>query len=360
VGKWKRSLESVVLKKFWSGKRVLLTGHTGFKGSWLSLWLHTMGAEVFGYSLEPEDTPSLFVQLGLADKIHHKVGDICDADALAEFVKETKVDFVFHLAAQSLVLRSYKDTLSTWNTNVIGTAHLLEALRKSAHPCTVVVVTTDKVYQNNECEHAYVETDRLGGLDPYSASKAGTELVVHSYRSLIEQERLPIGLASARAGNVIGGGDWCANRLLPDIVRALMQGTSIETRNPNSIRPWQHVLEPLSGYMMLAEKLNGDSAYATSYNFGPRLCDNRTVEDVIKSALKTWPGQYHSNSNNGTPHEAGLLMLDINKACTDLNWHPKWDFDKAIGKTMHWYKDVHEGTEPLDMTLKQIVEFEVA
>lgn len=353
-------MESVVLKKFWAGKRVLLTGHTGFKGSWLSLWLHNMGAEVFGYSLAPEDNPSLFEQLGLADKIHHKVGDICDADAFAKCVEDTKADFVFHLAAQSLVLRSYKETLNTWNTNVMGTAHLLEALRKSAHPCTVVVVTTDKVYQNDECNHAYQETDRLGGLDPYSASKAGTELVVHSYRSLIEQEHLPIALASARAGNVIGGGDWCENRLLPDIVRALMQGSSIETRNPNSVRPWQHVLEPLSGYMMLAEKLSKDNTHATSYNFGPKASDNRTVEDVIKTALKTWPGQYHSNKSSGAPHEAGLLMLDINKACAQLNWHPKWDFETAIGKTMRWYKDVHEGKEPLDITLKQIAEFETA
>ena len=352
------ALESLALKKFWSGKRVLLTGHTGFKGSWLSLWLHTMGAEVFGCSLEPEDTPSLFKQLGLADKIHHKIGDVCDADTLAKYVKDTKADFVFHLAAQSLVLRSYKNTLSTWNTNIMGTAHLLEALRKSGHPCAVVVVTTDKVYQNNECGHAYLETDRLGGLDPYSASKAGTELVVHSYQSLIKQEHLPITLASARAGNVIGGGDWCENRLLPDIVRALMQDTSIETRNPNSVRPWQHVLEPLSGYMMLAEKLSMGSAYTTSYNFGPKVCDNRTVENVIKTALKTWPGQYHSNNNSGAPHEAGLLMLDINKACTELNWHPKWDFDTAIGKTMRWYKDVYEGENPLDMTLNQIAEFE--
>jgi len=348
------------LNSFWAGKRVLLTGHTGFKGSWLSLWLHKMGAEVFGYSLTPEDNPSLFEQLGLADKIHHQVNDISDADAITKYVKDTQASFVFHLAAQSLVLRSYRETINTWSANVLGTVNLLEALRQVAHPCTVVVVTTDKVYQNNEGSRAFSETDRLGGVDPYSASKAASELVVNSYRSLFEQEQLPILLASARSGNVIGGGDWCENRILPDIIRALMQNESIEARNLNSVRPWQHVLEPLSGYMMLAEKLYSDNIHSTSYNFGPNSSDNRIVEDVIKTALKSWPGQYHSTQNSGTPHEASFLMLDIDKARNELGWHPKWDFETAMGKTINWYKDVHNGMHPLNITLKQIEEFEIA
>ena len=360
MGRREGALESLVLNSFWTEKRVLLTGHTGFKGSWLSLWLHKMGAEVFGYSLAPEENPSLFEQLGLRDKVYHQVNDICDADSIAKYVKDTQADFVFHLAAQSLVLRGYRKTINTWNTNVVGTVNLLEALRKVEHPCTVVVVTTDKVYQNNERSRAFRETDRLGGIDPYSASKAASELVVNSYRSLFEQEKLPISLASARAGNVIGGGDWCENRILPDIIRALMQNKSIEVRNPYSVRPWQHVLEPLWGYMMLAEKLCADSVHATAYNFGPNPGDTRIVEDVIKTALKSWPGQYHSSQNSDTPHEAGLLMLDTEKALNQLGWYPKWDFETAIRKTINWYKDVHNGMHPLNITLKQIEEFEIA
>ena len=353
-------MENLVLNKFWKNKRVLLTGHTGFKGSWLSLWLNQMGAEVYGYSLEPDTTPSLFSQLELDQKIHHSIGDICNASNLASYVDDVKADFVFHLAAQSLVLRSYTETLPTWNTNVLGTANLLEALRNTKHPCTVVAVTTDKVYQNNEWEHAYRETDRLGGIDPYSASKAASELVISSYRSLFSQENLPIKLSSARAGNVIGGGDWCKNRLVPDIARAIMQNTSIETRNPNAVRPWQHVLEPLSGYMLLAQKLNTDNAFATAFNFGPEANDNRTVEDVIQTALKSWPGKYHANIDKTAPHEAGLLKLTIDKARSQLRWHPKWNFETAVDKTIDWYKRVHEGADPVATTLSQIKSYEAS
>jgi len=353
-------MESLALNTFWKNKRVLLTGHTGFKGSWMSLWLHQMGAEVFGYSLEPDTDPSLFEQLQLEKKIHHRIGDICEAETLAAYVSDIKAEFVFHLAAQSLVLRSYRETLNTWNTNVMGTTHLLEALRQAAHPCTVVVVTTDKVYQNNETDHAYTETDRLGGIDPYSASKAGAELVVSSYRSLFSQENLPIALASARAGNVIGGGDWCENRLLPDIARALAQGQSIETRNPNAVRPWQHVLEPLSGYMLLAKMLTTDKALASAFNFGPEPRDNRTVEDVIQTALKTWPGIYHVNVNPAAPHEAGLLKLAIGKAQTELGWRQKWHFEQAVANTMIWYKEAAADRSVFDITFDQIKAYEAA
>jgi len=358
VGHGRCPVESLVLNPFWKNKRVLLTGHTGFKGSWMALWLHRLGAQVFGYALAPDTDPALFGQLQLAGKIHHHIGDIRNADALAAYVKDIKPDVVFHLAAQSLVLRSYRNTLDTWNTNVMGTANLLEALRNAAQPCTAVIITTDKVYRNLETGHAYVETNRLGGIDPYSASKAGAELVIDSYRSLYAQEGLPIRLASARAGNVIGGGDWCENRLLPDIARALAQGHSVETRNPNAVRPWQHVLEPLAGYMLLAEKLGTDKTLADAFNFGPKADDNRTVEDVIQTALKTWGGSYHAQVNAQAPHEAGLLKLSIDKARTKLGWQPKWDFDTAVKNSMTWYKETAAGRPALDITLAQINAYE--
>ena len=353
----RRTLEGLVVNTFWKDKRVLITGHTGFKGSWLALWLHQMGAEVHGFALAPNTTPALFDQLTLSTKIHSQIGDITDAAALRDYVSNLKPEFVFHLAAQSLVLASYSHTVDTWNTNVMGTTHLLQALRETATPCTIVAVTTDKVYHNLETHHAYEETDRLGGIDPYSASKAGSELVINSFRSLFDQEDLPIKIASARAGNVIGGGDWCENRLLPDIARALSNGQSVETRSPAAVRPWQHVLEPLAGYLMLAERLSHDATFADAFNFGPNPSDNRTVEDVIKTALQTWPGTYHARGEAKAPHEAGLLRLSIEKARTQLGWEPKWNFDKAVEKTMTWYKSVHAGTDSLGMTLSQINTF---
>lgn len=344
----------MVLSSFWADKKVLIMGHTGFKGSWLALWLHQLGADVVGFALAPNTMPSLFDQLRLSSKITSHIGDITDARAVSRLIAEHKPEFVFHLAAQSLVLRSYDQTLETWNVNVMGTANLLEALRQTGAPCTVVGVTTDKVYHNLETRHAYAETDRLGGIDPYSASKSGTELVIDSYRSVFAQEGLPISIASARAGNVIGGGDWCENRLLPDIARALSQGQSIETRNPNAVRPWQHVLEPLFGYMMLAEQLSRDAGLAQAFNFGPNPQDNRTVEDVIQTALKTWAGSYHAQSSANAPHEAGLLMLSINKAKDVLGWEPRWTFESAVENTISWYKAVEEGHDPLALSLDQI------
>ncbi len=339
---------------FWRAKRVLLTGHTGFKGSWMSLWLHQLGAEVYGLALEPDTRPALFDQLDLGNRVHHRIGDIRNQVLVSDYVLDVQPEIVFHFAAQSLVLRSYEQTLNTWQTNVQGTAILLEALREASRPATIVAITTDKVYHNIESDHAYRETDRLGGVDPYSASKAGSELVIDSYRSVFAQEGLPLALASARAGNVIGGGDWCENRLLPDIARALSKGQSIETRNPKAVRPWQHVLEPLSGYLRLAERLHGNTAFADAFNFGPEKSDNRTVEDVIKSALQTWHGEYHTSSDQNAPHEAGLLKLSIEKARLQLNWQPKWNFEKAVARTMTWYKRVHEGASPLEMTLQDL------
>jgi len=345
---------------FWKNKRVLITGHTGFKGSWLSLWLHQLGAEVYGFSLEPELDDALFYQLGLENKVYHQIGNLCDYDSILKYVSENKFDFVFHLAAQSLVLRSYKNTLDTWNTNVMGTVNLLEALRNYKTNCIVIVITTDKVYHNNEWEQGYVESDQLGGLDPYSASKAGVELAVQSYKSLYEQNSNLITIASARAGNVIGGGDWCENRLVPDIIRSLMVNEIIQIRNPKSIRPWQHVLEPLSGYMQLAKKLSDNKNLASAYNFGPNMNDNCTVEDVVRASLKIWPGEYFENFDDEAPHEAGLLKLSIDKAQDDLNWEPKWDFFETINITVGWYKKVFEGASPLSVTLEDIKSFEIS
>lgn len=323
----------------------------------MALWLSTLGAKVYGYALEADTHPSLFAQLGLANKINHKIGDICELENFKSYVNEVQPDFVFHLAAQSLVLRSYRETPMTWDTNVMGTVNLLEALRGLENPCSVVMVTTDKVYHNNEWEHGYRETDRLGGIDPYSASKAASELVINSYRAVFAQESRPITMSSARAGNVIGGGDWCENRLVPDIARALQKGVSLETRNPGAVRPWQHVLEPISGYMLLAEKLYENPDIGEAFNFGPVSSDNRTVEEVIITALKTWPGSYHAQKDKAAPHEAGLLKLTIDRAQSRLGWHPRWDFETAISKTIEWYKSVHEGKDPLEMTLNQITEY---
>jgi CDP-glucose 4,6-dehydratase len=350
----------MAVNSFWGNKNVLITGHTGFKGSWLALWLSEMGANVYGYALEPDTNPSIFDQLKLKDRINHSTGNICDFKNLKKYIDNIKIDFVFHLAAQSLVLRGYKDTLNTWNTNVMGTANLLEALRRSNHACVVIAITTDKVYKNNETSYAFRENDHLGGIDPYSASKSGTELVIDSYRSLFNQDNLPIRIASARAGNVIGGGDWCQNRLLPDIIRANINNIPIITRNPNAVRPWQHVLEPLSGYLHLAKKLKNSEKYASAYNFGPYSDDNRTVENVIQAALEICPGIYHENINSNAPYESGILKLTIDKANTELGWYPKWRFITAITKTIDWYQQVHNGANPIEITLNQIKSYTAA
>lgn len=352
-----RTLEIMELSNFWRGKRVLITGHTGFKGSWLSLWLNSIGANVFGFAQSPDTSPSLFEQLGLSEKITHQIGDICNADEIYNFVKFSKPDVIFHLAAQPLVLRGYSETIPTWNSNVMGTVNLLQATRDLKHPCAIVAVTTDKVYSNIEAHHFYTEDDRLGGLDPYSASKAAAELVIESYRFIFSHEGLPIHIVSARAGNVIGGGDWANDRLIPDIVRALSAGKPIEVRNPSSVRPWQHVLEPLLGYMAMAESVAKGEGCATSLNFGPEPSELRSVKDVIDAALKHWPGTYFNVSLSQSPHEAGLLMLSIDKAKKNLSWAPKWDFSTTIEKSIQWYKAVENGVDASDLCLQQIKDY---
>ncbi len=341
---------------FWHGKRVLVTGHTGFKGSWLSLWLSSLGAEVFGCALEPDTDPALFEQLGLARDIDHALCDIRDAEALAARLRRSDPDIVLHLAAQPLVRRSYREPLATWQTNVIGTANLLDALRGHRKRCAVVIVTTDKVYENREWPYGYRECDPLGGHDPYSASKAATELAVATWRNAYFPNGSAVRIATARAGNVIGGGDWAEDRLVPDIARALAVGQPVSIRNPASVRPWQHVLESLSGYLLLARRLyeEDNAAFASAFNFGPEPSDVCDVRAVMREALRHWPGEWRDASEPGAVHEAGLLGLSIEKARAVLGWAPRWSAGEAVEKTIGWYRAVHEGADARALTLSQI------
>lgn len=348
---------------FWQGRRVLLTGHTGFKGSWLSLWLSQLGAEVCGISLEPDTNPSLFDQLGLANQLsgHHLI-DICDSSAVASLVAEFQPQVVLHLAAQPLVRRSYEDPLRTWEINVQGSLNLLEALKPLRHHCSVVMVTTDKVYANKEWDYGYREDDQLGGHDPYSGSKAAAELAIACWRSSFcgnaSHQTPHLSIATARAGNVIGGGDWALDRIIPDAMRSLSHHEPIPVRSPRSTRPWQHVLEPLGAYMLLAEKLagNGD-LFSSSYNFGPTLEANRSVRELVETALIYWKGSWQDCSDASAPHEAGRLHLQIDKAYHKLGWTPKWTFEKSVEKTVKWYKNVHQGSDALKCCISDIKEY---
>ena len=352
---------------FWDNKRVLLTGHTGFKGSWLGLWLTELGAKVSGVGLRPEGTPSLFSQLELDKRLqNHHIADIRNIQEITSIVEATKPQVVLHLAAQALVRRSYTDPLGTWTTNVLGTLNLLEALRSLRENCAVVVVTTDKVYANKEWDYGYRENDRLGGYDPYSASKAAAELAVASWRSSfcgIDRHQTPyLAIATARAGNVIGGGDWASDRIVPDAVRALSESREIEVRNPQATRPWQHVLEPLSGYLLLAEKLASEepmnNRYADAFNFGPNLEANRSVRELIEEMMIHWRGQWKDISNSREPHEATRLHLQIDKVKHQLGWEPRWDFQTTIARTMNWYKAVESDGLVLSHCLEDISSFE--
>lgn len=419
------------LTKAFSGKRVFVTGHTGFKGSWLSEWLLGMGAIVHGYALAPDTKPSLFEQLGLADRLEHEVADIRDGEAVRKSIYAFQPDFIFHLAAQPLVRRSYAIPVETYETNVMGTINVLEALRsyaqaelsggkvealngtakspaqplnlstpqQSQRPLVAVMITTDKCYENHESGRAYEESDPLGGHDPYSSSKAMAEIATAAYRNSYFHSG-PVRLASARAGNVIGGGDWAEDRIVPDAMRALDQGEKIAVRNPNAVRPWQHVLEPLSGYLHLAsmmanaglngggvESLNGDTSskptiipspqqktpqplnsstsqrsavadLCSAYNFGPGPDSNRTVADLVTEILKHRSGAWTDASQSGALHEATLLNLSIEKAERLLGWKPKWGFEETIRKTVSWYQQVSLQSEnPAEITRSQIVEY---
>ena len=352
---------------FWCRRRVLLTGHTGFKGSWLSLWLLSLGADVWGYALPPEPGRALFTDLGLdQDSCHadwghltHRIGDVCDMEALSRYVNEAQPQVVIHLAAQPLVRRSYRDPIGTWATNVQGSLNLLEALKPLQHSCALVMVTTDKVYANKEWDYGYREDDRLGGHDPYSSSKAAAELAIASWRESFcgpaIHQTPHLAIATARAGNVIGGGDWAEDRLVPDAMRALAAGQLIPSRSPESTRPWQHVLEPLGGYLLLAQLLSVDpGSYSSPFNFGPSLDSNRSVRDLLETVLQYWPGAWQDLSDSNAPHEAGRLHLQIDKAFHQLHWHPRWDFATTVARTVAWYRSLHEGAKALNLCLADL------
>lgn len=345
----------------WTNKRVFLTGHTGFKGSWMLAVLKQLGAEVMGYSLAPNTHPSLFQVLEGEKLCHSVIGDIRDIALLHKSMLDFQPDVVFHLAAQPIVRMSYRIPAETFEVNAIGTANVLDGIRLLDKPCVGVMITTDKVYHNNETGQAYKETDPFGGYDPYSASKACAELVIDSYRkSFFNPEdfhKHHKAIASARAGNVIGGGDWAPDRLVPDIVRALSKGETIQIRNPKAVRPWQHVLEPLSGYILLAEKLMKDPIrYAEGFNFGPSLEDTLTVEEMTKLAVDIWgEGKFEFPELQNQPHEAGLLSLDITKACEVLGWVPCWTARQALENTLGWYKTFYDNLAKIqDITNRQI------
>ena len=351
------------------GKSVFVTGHTGFKGSWLCEWLLSLGAEVHGFALEPPTEPALFDQLGLAKRIaSHTIGDIRDREVLAKAVAAADPDFAFHLAAQPLVRLSYREPVETFDTNVMGTVNLLEAVRQQARTlderrktCSVVCITTDKVYENNESGQAYKETDPFGGYDPYSASKGACEIAIASYRrSFFNDPANPVWVASARAGNVIGGGDWALDRIVPDCMRALDRGETIPVRNKVSTRPWQHVLEPLGGYLTLGAALASRTRfadYASGFNFGPDPSANRTVKDLVTEILRHREGQWEDRSDPKAVHEAGLLNLDITKAREVLGWTPHWNFEMTVAKTVEWYGGVAAGADAAVMMRRQIREY---
>lgn len=355
-----------LIPSFWAGRRVLLTGHTGFKGSWLSLWLTRLGAEVWGYALKPEGDRSLFNDLALSQasgQLHHHLGDLGDFQALQEVIQQSQPQVVFHLAAQPLVRRSYRDPLGTWSTNVQGSLHLLEALKPLQHPCVVVMVTTDKVYANREWDYGYREEDRLGGHDPYSASKAAAELAIASWRESFcgpgTHQTTHLAIATARAGNVIGGGDWAEERIVPDAMRALAAGEPIPVRSPEATRPWQHVLEPLGGYLLLAETMaTQGQAYSSAFNFGPALEANRSVRELVEASLAHWPGSWRDLSDPKSPHEASRLHLQIDKAHHQLGWQPRWLFNTTIERTVSWYHSVYQGANSLECCLEDIKVYE--
>lgn len=347
---------------FYSGKRVFLTGHTGFKGSWLAEWLGSLGAEVHGYALDPQPHELLFGQLELNSRLASDTrADLMDRPALNDALRKARPDVVLHLAAQPLVRLSYEQPVETFASNVMGTVHLLDAVRLSGLPCTVVCITTDKCYENREWLHAYREEDPLGGHDPYSASKGAAEIAISSYRRSFFDTRSSVRLASARAGNVIGGGDWALDRIVPDCIRAVRKGQSIQVRNKVSTRPWQHVLEPLSGYLHLAASLASHrqpEAFASAFNFGPRLSSNRTVAELVDELLKTTGGNWVDASSAAAPHEAGRLNLAIDKAFHLLQWEPVWDFAETVSRTAEWYCAEGTGASPLESTRRQIAAYQ--
>ena len=345
--------------KDYKNKRVLITGHTGFKGSWLSEILLMAGAEVHGFALKPETKPALFSQLRLAHRIaSHTIGDIRDAEALLDAVRRMRPQFIFHLAAQPLVRRSYREPAETFAANVMGTVNLLDACRQLALPCSIVCITTDKCYENDNSGRPFRETDPMGGADPYSASKGACEIALASYRrSFFSAPDSPVRVASARAGNVIGGGDWAEDRIVPDAMRAFLKGKTLVVRNKRATRPWQHVLEPLSGYLALALALDRPEC-RSAFNFGPSPATVRTVDALAKRLAVHFPNavvEHHADPS--APAEARLLQLDSTKAAVVLGWKPRWDFARTVDETAAWYSAVARGESPRAVTDAQIERF---
>ena len=349
---------------FWKNKNILITGHTGFKGSWLLIWMLKNGANVWGYALKAEEL-SLFneVRGSLNGKFSHFEGDILDSKKLTEFVKESNPDIIFHLAAQPLVRKSYLEPIKTWETNVIGSLNILEATKSLKKKCAVIMVTTDKVYENKEWSFGYRENDALGGVDPYSASKACCEIAIKSWRESFCGDKSfqlsNVFVSTARSGNVIGGGDWSEDRLIPDAINALKMKNKIVIRNPKSKRPWQHVLEPLNGYILLAEKLyQNPKKFAQAFNFGPEVQSNKSVEEVISCLLKYWQGEWVFDKQNESFYEAELLHLQSEKSKIFLGWEPVWNFEKTIKETINWYKKFYLGEDCFELCIQNINQFQ--
>ncbi|CCQ75635.1 CDP-glucose 4,6-dehydratase [Magnetospira sp. QH-2] len=344
---------------FWRGRRVLVTGHTGFKGSWLSLWLTEMGAQVRGFSLAPPSTPNLFTIAQVESLMDHVHGDLRDIKAVTRTVTDFKPEIVLHLAAQALVRPSYDDPVVTYATNVMGTVHLLEAVRSCGSVKALVSVTSDKCYANREWDWGYRESDPMGGHDPYSSSKGCAELVTAAYRDSFFAPGGTVALASARAGNVIGGGDWGLDRLVPDMVRAWSSSETLRIRYPDAIRPWQHVLEPTSGYLQLAQKLATEGAsFADGWNFGPGPESEQPVRTLVERGLTLWGDDAQwATENEPQPHEATYLKLDVSKARGKLGWNPRWDLSTTLDKTFGWYRAWHDGADMAALTRRQIKDY---
>ena len=348
-----------VLADFYKGKTVLLTGHTGFKGSWMAYWLSEMGAKVIGYALPPENEDDHFNLLQLNKKITHIEADILDGDKLKEVFETYQPEIVFHLAAQALVRFSYDNPKLTFDTNVAGSVNVLEAIRESKSVKSFVYVTSDKAYKNKEWTWGYRENDELGGHDPYSASKAAAEIVFSSYTDSFFSKNPNIGVGTVRAGNVIGGGDWALDRIIPDCIRALSDNKPIVIRNPHATRPWQHVLEPLSGYLLLGVRLyENPDQYSGAWNFGPEIKSIKTVKELSQKVISVFgSGSIDIQYNETANHEASILHLNCDKSNAKLNWYPTWDFEETIERTVNWYTDHLEGKDPIELILEDIKTF---